>query len=382
VAVQFRAERAVSPVDGSVSFVVVDECYEIHPEASAYLAWLRYLDRSSNTERVYAGRIALFLSYCSDMRLDWRAMSVGDLSRFLRSLVQNPIHRRGHGSDSVKLRSSKTANAILTAVCEFLRFGATRGWVKVELADSLRYRKFLHYTPPGFDSGEEQQFRSIRARSLKLAELDDAPEWLTADQISSVLETVSRLRDRLLVAVLAETGVRIGEALGLRREDMHLLSSSSTLGCQVAGPHVHVRRRVNANGALAKCRFARTIPVTEGLVDFYAEYQGERTSVDRDGDCDFAFVNLYRPPVGAPLRYYNVKKMFDRASADLGFVVRPHMFRHSAATRWLSAGVPRDVVQALLGHVSPASMEVYFHPTDAQKRAAVEHAALVVGELD
>jgi integrase len=309
-------------------------------------------------------------------------MSFDDLSRFLRSLVQNPICRRDHREETVKFRSNKTANAILTAVCEFLRFGATRGWVKVELADSLSHRKFLHHTPPGFDSGEEQQFRSIRARSLKLAAPDDAPEWLTADQIGSVLETVSRLRDRLLVAMLAETGVRIGEALGLRREDMHLLSSSSTLGCQTVGPHVHVRRRVNANGALAKCRFARTIPVTAELVELYAEYQGERTSVDRVGDCDFAFVNLYRPPIGGPLRYYNVKKMFDRVSEDLGFVVRPHMFRHSAATRWLSAGVPRDVVQALLGHVSPASMEVYFHPTDAQKRAAVEHAAVVVGELD
>ena len=37
----FTAERAISPVDGSVAFVVIDEDYDIHPEASAYLAWLR-----------------------------------------------------------------------------------------------------------------------------------------------------------------------------------------------------------------------------------------------------------------------------------------------------------------------------------------------------
>jgi hypothetical protein len=34
----FTAERAISPVDGSVAFIVVDEAYDIHPEATAYLA--------------------------------------------------------------------------------------------------------------------------------------------------------------------------------------------------------------------------------------------------------------------------------------------------------------------------------------------------------
>jgi integrase/recombinase XerD len=37
--------------------------------------------------------------------------------------------------------------------------------------------------------------------------------------------------------------MRIGEALGLRREDMHLLPDSRVLGCRHEGPHVHVRRR-------------------------------------------------------------------------------------------------------------------------------------------
>lgn len=72
-----------------------------------------------------------------------------------------------------------------------------------------------------------------------------------------------------------------------------------------------------------------------------------------------------------------MKKLFDRVTVDLGFKVRPHMLRHSAATRWVAAETPRDVVQALLGHVSSASMQVYLHPTDAAKRQAVERLAAV-----
>ena len=66
-------------------------------------------------------------------------------------------------------------------------------------------------------------------------------------------------------------------------------------------------------------------------------------------------------------------------SGSTAVEARPHMLRHSAATRWIADGVPRDVVQALLGHVSSASMEVYLHPSDAAKRVAVERLGMLEG---
>ena len=375
----FSAERAISPVDGSATFVVIDEDYVIHPEASAYLAWLRSLDRSTNTERVYAGRIAHFLTHCSKNRLDWRTVSLDDLARFVRALVAEPLPTRAASEKvmNVKFRSNNTANAIFTSVCEFLRFAATRGWVPTELAQGLTHPKYLRNKVPGLDWGEEGQFRTVHARSIRLRDIEASPESLTDDEIHTVVRALPNHRDRLLVAVLAESGVRIGEALGLRRQDMHLLSSSTALDCSIRGPHLHVRRRLNANGALAKSRLPRSIPVTPELVKAYADYQHERFTVLGADGSDFVFINLYKPPVGAALRYHNAKKLFERVSEKVGFAVRPHMFRHSAASRWLAAGTPRDVVQALLGHVSAASMERYFHPTSEAKRAAVERVGAV-----
>lgn len=357
-----------------MSVVVIDENFEIHREASAYLAWLRSADRSPNTERVYASRIALFLNYCASNRLDWRTVAVEDLGRFLRALVSDPLPPRAVTAvqPEPRFRTAKTANAILTSVTEFLRFGVGRGWVRPEIEQRLTRRQILARSPLGYDWGEREQFRAVRTRSIKLSQTESPPETLADDRIAMVLQALPRVRDQLLVAVLTESGMRIGEALGLRRQDMHLLASSASLGCQVPGPHIHVRRRINANGALAKSRFQRSIPVTPQVVDKYATYQFERSCVPGAGDSDFVFVNLYKPPVGEPLRYHNAKKLFERTSAVVGFPVRPHMFRHSAATRWLDSGVPRDVVQALLGHVSPASMQIYIHPTDQAKRDAVE----------
>lgn len=280
---------------------------------------------------------------------------------------------------SQRFRSTGTANAILTAVCEFLRFGATRGWVRSELVRDLTHPKYLRGRPEGFDWGEDQQFRQINARSVRFRDIHSAPECFDSVQVSTVMASVTDVRDRLLCTVLLESGMRVGEALGLHREDMHLLSSSLSLGCPVKGPHVHVRRRSNTNGALAKSRSPRTVPVTSDLAGVYADYQNARSAVPGADDSDFVFVNLRRAPVGRPLRYPNAKKMFERLGRRTGFDVRPHMFRHTAATRWLELGIPRDVVQALLGHVSPASMERYFHPSDQVLRDAVDKLGPVNG---
>ena len=83
----YRAERALSDRAEQLAWVVVDDDYVMQPEANAYLAALRARDRSVNTERVYAGRIALYLSYCAATGLDWRAPSVESLAGFLRYLV-------------------------------------------------------------------------------------------------------------------------------------------------------------------------------------------------------------------------------------------------------------------------------------------------------
>jgi integrase len=253
---------------------VVDGSYRLHAEASAYLAALRGLDRSPNTERVYAGRLALFLSYCAASRISWQEIEVAALVRFLRWLVTEPLPSRGSESP-VRYRRAATANAVLTTVCEFLRFAAARGWVPTALVARLSHPKQLRHLP-GHDLGEAGQFATVRAKWLKLREVPVEIEWLTAEQVDAVIAATWRGRDRFLVSLLAATGMRIGEALGLRREDLHLLANGAPVGCSTDGPHVHIRRRRNENGAIAKSRYPRSVPVLDGLVGLYADYQHER----------------------------------------------------------------------------------------------------------
>jgi integrase/recombinase XerD len=373
--VRYRAERALSARTDQPAWVVIDDDYVMHHEASAYLAALRARDRSTNTERVYAGRIALYLTYCSATGLDWTTPSVEALSGFLRHLVNEPLPSRGRTTPTPRYRSKGTANAVMTVVCELLRFGAAHKWVPMEVALAVSEPKFLTHLPPGFDIGEHGQFRRIQARTIKFAVPRGGYKWLSDDQLTELVSAPTNARDRFLVALMAVTGARVGEALGLRREDMHFMARSDALGCQLHGPHVHVRRRANVNGALAKSRYPRTVPVAEEVVGLYADYQHERSRAGADVS-DMVFVNLFRPPVGRPMSYANTKDLFNRLAIQLGFAVRPHMLRHTAAERWRRQGVTADIRQKLLGHVSASSMAPYLHPTDEEKRAAVERAAI------
>jgi len=381
--VSYRTWRAVSPSDGAVSWVVVDADLDLHVEGCAFLAGLRGRDRSINTERVYASRVALFLSWCSGEGIAWKEVRLDQMARFKRWLVSEPLpSRRRAGGGPVRRRSPATADAVLGTACEFLRFCALHDLVDPARVTKLYESRYLRFVPPGLEAGEDGRRRTVRSRVLKFA-VSEAPfEFIEADRVAELVAAAGNTRDRFLVALVAMTGARIGETLGLHRTDMHFLADSHILGCAVGGPHLHVQRRPdNANGALAKSRFPRSIPVPEEAVGLYADYAHERAMRLGDGDdSPLVFVNLYRPPLGGPLRYQAAKDMFDRLARSTGLIVRPHLLRHTAATTWLAQGTPRDTVQALLGHVSPTSMQPYLHPNEVDKRAAVERGAAWVKE--
>lgn len=364
----FRAERAVSPVDGTELWVVLDSDLVRHREASDFLLCLQGAGCSPHTIRVYAGRVALFLGWCADRGVGWASIGLPELARFKQWAETTPHRGR-------ELRSGSTVNAILTAVCEFLRFCARTGLIDQAVADRLSERRFLRFMPPGLDPGEQGQFRNVRARSIKVREETPFPEALTFEQVATVVSFCRRPREVFLVRLLHDGGLRIGEALGLRRADMHLLPDSRSLGCAVLGAHVHVRHRTNPNGALAKSRFPRVVPASDAVLASYGDYQVERSVLLGGDNNDMVLVNLYHQPLGSAMTYRGAKGFFDRLAEECGFPVRPHMFRHAAATNWVRAGVDLDVVQRLLGHASLASSTVYLHARDEDKRRAVEAVA-------
>jgi site-specific recombinase XerD len=366
---RYCLEWAVSPNSGRTLLIVVDATtYIPHRAAKAFAIHLQASGKSPNTSRVYLPRIARFLNWGSEHSVEWTTIGLAALSRYKNCVETTPIQ---NGS----LPTGKTVNAALTTVCEFLRFSGIHGFAEPEVASRFSEPRVMQFLPAGFNPGEGGQFRNIRARILKAPEIDLAPKTVAAEDQDQLEVGARSARDRFLLSLLFDTGIRIGEALGLRRGDLHMLPSSIHLGCSTRGPHVHVTpRQDNINGARVKGGRPRIIPLSDLTVRRYAECLEERDEVPDSTYSDYLFINLRSGPyVGQPASYSNIKQIIERLGVSRGVRVRPHMARHTAATRWIRQGARIDVVQVLLGHASQQSTAIYTHARDEDLRAAVDN---------
>src|SRR5271169_3196248 len=158
----------------------------------------------------------------------------------------------------------------------------------------------------------------MRARH-RLREPETAVDRASDEEIVALLQACLSARDRLIVLLMARAGLRRGELCGLRRGDVHLLADSRPLGCEVARAHLHVvRRDDNPNGAWAKSRRQRAVPLDFLVVQAFDTYALERMTISRAAGSDFVLVNLFRGPVGAPVRPGAIGDLLAAASRRAG----------------------------------------------------------------
>jgi integrase len=343
----------VMPASGAESWKVVDDGLVPLEAVERFLAHLSAIERSPGTVRAYAHSLALWWEFLDLCDRAWEAAGVENVSEFVRWL-RAPADNVVVLDESAAARSKATVNRHLAAVFAFYDFHARAG---VELAASLvawrsvprgSYKPFFEHVTKG---------RAIPTRPVTLRAPRRLSATLSVEQVTLVLGACARLRDRFLFALLAETGMRIGQALGLRHADFVSRRCEVTI----------VPREGNANGARAKLKTPATLPVSAPLVRLYSDYMHTDYGAI---DSDYVFGNLWSPPLGAPLRYDAVAKLVGRLRTRSGVAFTPHMLRHTRATEWIRAGVPIEVVSKLLTHQSVATTsETYLHLTAEDVRA-------------
>ena len=354
---------------GAPYWTVVDERYAVVEVADAFLRDLRVgRARAESTTRLYAGEVALFLRWCDE---HGRSLEEGlrQLGRFLLWLRTAPIERagRGHGAP----RGPARINHVLSVIRELARHAADRGTISGEVLGAL-YQLPLPEQPGerGPWGAPARPVHRVRARRRGHPRLASVEEW------EALLGAARSWRDRFLLGLLWYSGMRVGEALGLRRSDLHLAPSSLALGCDLEGPHLHVEPRSNPNGAAAKGG-PRSVPAHRYVVALYDRYLEEREACHEADGCDFVFVNLFARPLGAPMRLDTVNALFHALSRRAGLerAVTPHMLRHAAGTALAEQGTAAEVIAELLGHADLRSTQIYLHASEGRKREAVERLA-------
>lgn len=349
------------------SWTVVDDHGIVVEPAERYLSFLSDASRSPNTVKAYAHDLRDWFMYLGQVGLVWDSVTVEDVGGFV-SWLRLPPPTRGSAAAVLPTGehcSPATINRKLAAVGSMYEH-AGRSGVGVHAVLSVFRpagrrggpRSFLHHI---------SKSKPITTPVVRVRARRRTPRTVSAEEIAALIGACRRGRDRLLLQVLACTGMRVGEALGLRHEDW-----------DAAEAQVRVVPRENDNGARSKSVVPRTIPVPASLVRAYADYLYEEYG---DLDSDYVFVNLWGGKVGAPLTYAAVYDLVRRLRTATGIDFDPHWLRHTYATDLLRSGVPVEVASTLMGHASVVTTSsTYAHLSVADTRAALRRAGVLTEE--
>jgi integrase len=164
-------------------------------------------------------------------------------------------------------------------------------------------------------------------------------------------------RDEAIIRLMAETGMRAGEAASLEMDDIDLMRAKAVVRRGKGAKGRVVSFGPSTAAALDRYRRSRSM---HKLCDTEAFWLGERSGT-------FGYTALYRA-----IAY----------RADLAGIedMHPHRLRHTAATRWLAAGGSEGGLMAMAGWSSREMIDRYTRAT-ASERAGEEAKRLRLGEI-
>ena len=349
----FVARRVRMPSSGVESWTVVGPGGRTVGLVDEFLAWLTGIERSPNTVEAYARDLALFWSFLAGRGVAWDRVSVAELGEFA-AWARRPAENVVVISELAAKRSARTVNRMLTAVMAFYEFQGRRGSsLARDLVVRTRggrggYKPFLH----GIAAARP------RGRAVRLPERQRLPRTLSLERVAAVIDCQQRLRDRFLFALLASTGMRVGQALGLRHEDVVSWERRIEI----------VPREDDLSRARSKGGARGSVPVPGELIRLWSDYMHEEYGAL---ESDFVFVNLWGGERGRPLSYAAVNELVMRTRGQVGFHFTAHMLRHTFATLAYRDGVALEVIGAVLTHRSRSSTLIYTHLTAEDLRAVL-----------
>jgi site-specific recombinase XerD len=182
-------------------------------------------------------------------------------------------------------------------------------------------------------------------------------DFLTRPEIDALLAVPDQgtwmgRRDRTLLLVAAQTGLRASELIGLRCQDVTF------------GPGAHVQ-------CTGKGRKQRRTPLRKDAVAALRAWLRER-----DGQpADVLFPNAHGQRLSHDGLAYILAKHVATARQQCASLVNkrvtPHVLRHSLAMELLQAGVDRSVIALWLGHETLETVQVYLHANPELKEQAL-----------
>lgn len=259
---------------------------------------------SANTVKAYMDDLQKLMGFLSGINVTADAATLDDLRQFAASL-----HDIGIGA--------RSQCRILSGVRSFYRFLLLDGYIENDPSELLE--------------------------SPTVG--DHLPEVLTTDEVDRLEAAIDLSkweghRNRAIIEVLFSCGLRVSELVMLRLSQLYLEEG-------------YVR-------VVGKGDKERLVPISTKAIKELKLWFDDRCHMEiRRGEEDFVFLNRR----GAHLTRTMILIMIKRLAVEAGITktVSPHTLRHSFATALLEGGADLRAIQAMLGHESISTTEIYTH---------------------
>ena len=283
--------------------------------------YVRYLklqrNMSANTLDAYQRDLRKLLDYLEREEKDVRDVTLEDLQHFAAGLHDIGIHPRSQ--------------------CRILS----------------GIRSFYHYMQlDGYrDDGPTELLESPQIG-------DHLPEVLSTAEVDRLEASIDLSkweghRNKAIIEVLFSCGLRVSELVNLKLTNLYF-------------DEEFVR-------VLGKGSKERLVPISHRAIEELKWWFDDRNHMKiKPGEEDYVFLNRY----GKHLTRTMILIMIKRQAVEAGITktISPHTLRHSFATALLEGGADLRVIQALLGHESIGTTEIYTHlDTSTLRREILEH---------
>ena len=272
---------------------------------------------AGNTQEAYMQDLEKLLNFLKAENIDFRKCTYENLQQFSAELHDIGIHARSQAR-------------IISGIHSFYRFLVLNNYIETDPSELLETPKIgLHL-----------------------------PEVLTVEEIDRIIETVDMdkaegQRNRAILETLYSCGLRVSELCNLKMSDLYFTEGF-----------------IKVEGKGSK---QRIVPISQRAIKEIRYWLIDRQAWRiKPGYEDYVFLARWGKGISRIMIFHLIKELADKAGITKK--ISPHPFRHSFATHLLEGGANLRAIQAMLGHESITTTEIYTHiDRNRLRQEIIEH---------
>ena len=272
---------------------------------------------AANTQEAYMQDLEKLLNFLKAENIDFRKCTYENLQQFSAELHDIGIHARSQAR-------------IISGIHSFYRFLLLNNYIETDPSELLETPKIgLHL-----------------------------PEVLTVEEIDRIIETVDMdkaegQRNRAILETLYSCGLRVSELCNLKMSDLYFTEGF-----------------IKVEGKGSK---QRIVPISQRAIKEIRYWLIDRQAWRiKPGYEDYVFLARWGKGISRIMIFHLIKELADKAGITKK--ISPHTFRHSFATHVLEGGANLRAIQAMLGHESITTTEIYTHiDRNRLRQEIIEH---------